>query len=275
MHINMTETRNYRDEHRFACAAELYEFIQTTTTTAMHQPQQQRHQPIRGYMVIHSDFFLAPGFVQHAREALANHPASTWTAGGVWEMNRNDRQSDWAPLEATSAPAMGKATVPWWPWWEVYSDQLNAARGRIAQLFPDLVLQDGDAFAPTSVSNRSHWVDMYFVPAAIADRYAIFARIFKQYRIFNELAVVDSLLLAGWDGRVDGEYNFPCYGTCCESVEAEKLANTTFLERYPCGHKLQLNDPASRSALTAAWSLYASAADDPHSSSPPSEKSSS
>jgi hypothetical protein len=98
---------------------------------------------------------------------------------------------------------------------------------------------------------------MHFVPAAIADRYAIFARIFKQYRIFNELAVVESLLLVGRDGRVDGEYNSPCYGHCCVVVEAEWLANATFLKRYPCGHKLQLHDPKSRSALTAAWSSSA------------------
>jgi Nucleotide-sugar transporter len=267
MHINKTEINQYRDEHRFACAAELFAVIETAmkTTPTVPTNDEEKDQPVHGYMIIHADFFLAPGFLRRAREALIQHPTSTWTAGGVyWGGSVTTREANWAPLHATSARTKG--SISSWPWWAVYSDQLNAARARIAQLFPAIVLPNSDTaalIAPMSAYNRSRWVDMYFVPTAIADRFAIFARLMKQFRVINELAVIESLLLAGLDGRVDGEYNFPCYGHCCSTVSAEQLANHTFVERYPCGHKFKLHDPASRSALTAAWAkAAATAADD-------------
>jgi drug/metabolite transporter (DMT)-like permease len=232
--------RYYFDNYRYACAAELFSFA------AMAAP---RNDTIKGYLVIHADFYITPGFVEEARGVLLHHPLSIWTIG-----DRRDSRN-WSaitPSHYTSDPAPDPPPEvnPWW--WKTQGPLLDAARASAAQLFPSLVLNPGDKLVPRATQPGS-WVDLYFVPASISDRFGVFARLLKKFRVLNEIAVVEVLYLAGIDGRIDGEYKLPCYGGCCEKINATLLANHTFLDRYPCGHKIDLHDAGSRSAIAAAW----------------------
>jgi drug/metabolite transporter (DMT)-like permease len=272
-----TASGQRKDEHRFACAAELFAIIEQNrrpaSASASSSPRDNSNNKsaIQGYLVIHADFFLTPDFVRQARQVLLQHPASIWTAGGAhWDSALETRQAQWSPLEYTHLPL----PQPQQWQWEEYGPKLTAARAQAAHLFPFLFSSSHSAVEgggyTTSVTPpppapllllpahiRSHWVDMYYVPAAISHRFAVFARLMKQHRIINEIAVIESLLLAGMDGRADGEYNFPCYGGCCTQVDATQLLNRTFLERYPCGQKIHLHDAPTRSALTSVWATTA------------------
>jgi solute carrier family 35 (probable UDP-sugar transporter), member A4 len=236
------------DEHRFACAAELFSLVESRKISS----SDSNKTTTKGYLVIHADFYLAPGFVQQAREAVLQHPSSVWTAGGP-SWGHSNATTTWAPLTPSQYSSLPAPRSTIWMWWEEYAPKLDAARAYIAQKFPSFVLNPGDKLAPMAGHNHNTWVDMYYVPTVISEQFALLAKLMKQFHIMNEIAVVESLLLAGMHGRVDGEYTFPCYGNCCTQVDAVQLMNASFLERYPCGHKLALQDSESRSALASAW----------------------
>jgi drug/metabolite transporter (DMT)-like permease len=281
------------EEHRFACAAELMAFIEATaaaatittttstnataaTSTTSRSTTTSNNSP-KGYLVIQADFYLAPTFIHEAAKVLHEHPLSFWTAGGGayndgMADTANNRAAAWYPLQYTRGPSPREG----WKWWQVYGPRLDAARAYVADHFPDLLVLDdvveddihhhpdhlnnndnnddnNNKLAPMYHYNHSQWVDLYYVPLALANRFSVLARILKHYHIVNEIAVFEALYLAGAHGRADGEYNFHCAGYCCTDITAEQLRSVTFLNEFPCGHHIALQDAESRAALTDAW----------------------
>ena len=89
------------------------------------------------------------------------------------------------------------------------------------------------------------WSDLFYVPTFLANQYNSLARVFRTHHVVNEIATHTILRLLASSNGDQVEY-LRCAGGALAHVAPEEIG------AYPCGHRLDFNDNAQATALTAA-----------------------
>eukprot|EP00435_Cladocopium_sp_Y103_P067934 s122_g30.t1 len=86
--------------------------------------------------------------------------------------------------------------------------------------------------------------DFLYLPKRITSMFAIFAKVFEENRLFNEMATLSAVMLAGSVANVTVQ-NLSCVGACCKHVSRHQIMQKGFI----CGHRYDYTDPRDLATL--------------------------
>ena len=201
----------------------------------------------KGFLFMHADFWLTPGFIDAGKSLLEHHPNAHWLPG-----SGKARALKCADLQDHDVP-----TVGWW-WdnsacggqercrvnlngnWPPQSAAVARARTLHAKVAsPGSFLK----YNP----DVGQWADLYYVPRDAYQSFQIASGSLREARVINELAIPMSML-ASCDEQIGSIVFLGCWGGCCSTLE-----DPSVLDKEMCGHRLQLNDAPQISALAKKW----------------------
>ena len=92
------------------------------------------------------------------------------------------------------------------------------------------------------------WADLYYIPVGYIARFVTLMHNYLSHHVFHEVAVPTVIHLMTNSDVLHEEVLTDCFGCCC-CGPAEDVDPLTLLQRFDCGHRIDLSNNRSLRAL--------------------------